>query len=129
MSATIISHDHEQVEQKVAAGLDFVLNHLKNPIWPRTISTKTTEGRQIPIYSSQEALAWYKAANFLDCRISAYRYHGKEAACALLQMIDLIMIDEDLSSFKSRQALDKSLNKTIRKIKDTLGNNFEPSII
>jgi len=129
MTATIMSQYYEQLDQKVAAGLDFVLKHFKEPIWPRTISTKTSEGRQIPVYSKQEALAWYKAANFLDCRISAYRYHGKEAACALLQMIDLIMIDEDLSSFKSRRALDKSLNRTIRKIKDTLGNNFEPSRI
>ena len=43
------------LDNRVAEGLDFILSHLKEPIWPRTISTKSTEGRQIPVYSKQQA--------------------------------------------------------------------------
>ena len=40
--------------------------------FPRKISTKTTEGRQILVNDKQEALARFKQANYLDCRINAY---------------------------------------------------------
>jgi hypothetical protein len=53
-------------------GLDFILRHLEGPIWSRTISTYTTEGKQILVYSREEALARFKKANLLDCRINAY---------------------------------------------------------
>jgi hypothetical protein len=60
--------------------LDFILDHFdfpeteteKGSICPRTISTKTTEGRLILVDSREEALARFKQANYLDCRISAY---------------------------------------------------------
>ena len=32
--------DHNSTENQVAEGLDFILSHFNNPIWPRTISTK-----------------------------------------------------------------------------------------
>ena len=50
-----------ELAQPVTDGLDHILSILSEPMWPRTISTKTTMGRQIIIYSKQEALAWYKA--------------------------------------------------------------------
>ena len=40
--------------------------------FPRKISTKTTEGRQILVNDKPQALARFKQANYLDCRISAY---------------------------------------------------------
>jgi hypothetical protein len=33
-------------------GLDFILNHFQEPVWPRTISTKTREGRQVRVYNA-----------------------------------------------------------------------------
>jgi hypothetical protein len=65
-------------------------------LWPRTISTKASEGRQITVYSKQEALLYYKDSNYLDCRISAYNARALQQ-----QTIDLLMIDLDLSNFKS----------------------------
>lgn len=61
-----------QFPNPIEEGLDFILNHFKEPIFPRTISTKTTEGRQVVVYNKEEVLARFKAANFLDCKISAY---------------------------------------------------------
>jgi hypothetical protein len=53
-------------------GLDFILSHFRGSIWPRTISTAATYGAQVLVYSKEEALARFKAANLLDCRINAY---------------------------------------------------------
>ena len=64
-------------EKKVSEGLEFILWHLKEPIWPRTISTQTTEGRQIPVKNEQEALAWYK-----DCLIFLIVEIKRPLACS-----------------------------------------------
>jgi hypothetical protein len=68
------------VKLKVIEGLDFILSHCKDPIWPRTISTHATEGKQVLVFNKEEALARYEQANFVDCRISAFpdytEWHG-----------------------------------------------------
>ena len=55
----------------IEEGLDFILSHFDEPIWPRTIFTKTL-GKQYTIYSREEAIARFKQSNLLDCRINAY---------------------------------------------------------
>ena len=52
--------------------LGFLLKHFKRMDFPRKISTKTTEGRQILVNDRPQALARFEQANWLDCRISAY---------------------------------------------------------
>jgi hypothetical protein len=61
----------KQFEMEVKEGLIFILNHLGG-LYPRTISTYATGGRQRLVNNFAEAMAFFKAANFLDCRISAY---------------------------------------------------------
>ena len=56
----------------IRENLDFILNHFSSNGFPRTISTKTTEGRQILVNSKDEALARFKQANYQDCRVNAY---------------------------------------------------------
>jgi hypothetical protein len=121
-----ILHGRLGPEQQVIDGLDCILSLLCEPMWPRTISTQTTDGRQVRIYNKQEALASYKAANYLDCRISAYPYINNKI---FSNRIDLVMVDLDLSNFMSRQALDKTLAKIRRKIKDVFGKDFEPLVL
>ena len=98
--------------------VDFILSLFQEPIWPRTVSTKTTEGRQVLVFNKDQALARFRQANFLDCRINAYPdytdYHGINR-----QAPNLIMIDFDLEHFRSKEALYKSLKNTITKIKET----------
>ena len=61
----------------IEEGLDFILSHFQQPIFPRTISTKTTENKQVTVYNKEETLARFKAAKLLDCKISAYpKYIG-----------------------------------------------------
>ena len=65
--ALLIEHESNLIQ-----GLEFILSHFREPLFPRTISTKTTQGRQIFINSKEEALARFNQANGLDCRIAAY---------------------------------------------------------
>ena len=91
--------------------LDYILSHFKTDdkeeegqprLWPRTISTKATQGRQVIVNSQQEALAYFKAANYFDCRISAYPYWRPSIVSSFAGIKnpiapDLIMIDLDRS--------------------------------
>ena len=52
----------QEVEKQVDNGLDFIISLFPEPVWPRTISTKTTENRQVRVCSKQQAMAWYKGS-------------------------------------------------------------------
>ena len=110
-------HTH-QYFPTIQNGLDYLLGHVEPPIWPRTISTYTTERRQVIVYNKAEALARFKQANLLDCRINAYPFYigWKEVN---RQAPDFLFTDLDLSRFKSsREMLDRGLNKTLKNIKE-----------
>jgi hypothetical protein len=94
-------------------GVDFLLSHLSKskPEFPRTIATKLTEGKQVVVNDKIEALAYYKEANYMDCRLAAYPYDEDKSP----QIIDFVMLDLDLNNFKySRQKLNKALSKILR---------------
>ena len=113
----------------VEEGLDFILSHFEQPIFPRTISTKTTENKQVIVYNKEEALDRFKAAKFLDCKISAYpKYTGYKGINR--QAPNLIFIDLDLDRFNSSKVeLDLALNKTLLNIKNKLGYVCNTTII
>jgi hypothetical protein len=117
---------------KIEEGLDFILSHFQEPVWPRTISTKTTEGRQILILSRKEALARFVQANFLDCRISAYPHNADENPSAIQRFAGLenitpnnivIMIDLDRSNFTTERGFEVALSRTLGNIKEKLGTS------
>lgn len=113
----------------IEEGLDFILSYFPEPVWPRTISTKTTEGKQILVFNRKEALARFRQANFLDCRLNAYPNYTEYMGINR-QAPNFIMVDFDLEYFKSKEALDKSLKNTIRKIKEIfVGVEAEPTVI
>jgi hypothetical protein len=103
----------------VQNGLDFILTHFEAPIWPRTISTYTTQGRQILVYNREEAFARFKQSNFLDCRINAYPdYTGFGQLNR--QPPNFIFIDLDSSSFRTERAHVMARNATLKNIKKVL---------
>ena len=67
--ALLIEHESSLIQ-----GLEFILSHFTEPLFPRTISTKTTQDRQIVVNSKAEALVRFNRANGLDCRIQLIRY-------------------------------------------------------
>ena len=62
----------EPPAMKIEEGINFILSHFEGPIWPRTVSSHKTEGRQVLVYSKAEAIAIFKQASLLDCRLNAY---------------------------------------------------------
>jgi hypothetical protein len=122
----------------IESGLDHILSHFHETLWPRTISTKATEGRQILVNSQEEALARFKRANFLDCRISAYPPNADEnpSAIARFQGIKtatpsniIVMIDLDRCNFKTDIAFELALSKTLNNIKEKLGSEIMPTVM
>jgi hypothetical protein len=105
-----------RTERQVASGLDYILSHLGKPDWPRTISTKLTEGKQITAHSRIEALSYFKDANYQDCRISAYNKKSLERNNGTAS-IEFLLIDLDLATFKSsKRELDKAKDNTLSAI-------------
>ena len=122
--------DCNLTEKQVAKGLDFTLSHFNDSIWPRTISTKLTEGRQITVYSKLEAISYYKDSDYADCRISAYGYSNQNGN--FVPKISLLMIDLDLSKFNlDIKLLNLAKAKTLERIEDAFDskNDSEPATI
>jgi hypothetical protein len=108
--------------------IQFIINHFENQTYPRTISTKTTQGKQIEVYSIEEVIPRFKQANFIDCRINAYpsytNYQGINR-----QSPNLVMCDLDIGKFRTEHLLLKALYKTTENIVKDLGQNAKPTVL
>ncbi|MGC2570726.1 MAG: DNA primase noncatalytic subunit PriX [Candidatus Nitrosopolaris sp.] len=108
-------------------GLDFIIDHFEEPIWSRTVSTYTTQGRQVLVHSKAEAIAIFKQANLLDCRINAYPYYTGFGGINR-QSPNFIFIDLDLHHFNSMKALDRALRNVLKNIKEKF-NGAQATVI
>jgi hypothetical protein len=113
----VVSESVTPSKDAIERGLSRIIIHFEEPVWPRTISTHSTDDRQLLVYNSKEALARFYQANLLNCKLSAYpsytQYRGINR-----QSPNFIFIDLDLSHFRNREALDRSLNKTLHNIRE-----------
>lgn len=133
------SKDLNQDLEDRSRGLNYLLELFRYQIhlFPRTVSTKSTEGKQVIIHSREEALAYFKAADYNDCRISAYPYWRPSMVSDFANIKnpiapDIIMIDLDLDNCGgSMYELDKVLKYTLRRIKQrfNLPTLFTPMVI
>jgi Primase X len=105
----------------IEEGLDFILSHFEEPIWPRTIFTKTL-GKQYTAYSRQEAIARFKQSNLLDCRINAYPDYT-EFKGINRQPPNFIFIDVDRCLFGTEKEFWAAVKETSKNIDRTLGGN------
>jgi hypothetical protein len=108
--------------RKVQDGLDFILSHFQEPIFPRKIMTKRL-GYQVDVFNKEEALEYFKDSNYEDCRINAYHsfteYHSINRT-----PISFLMVDIDWKDFKKgKSALERALNNTLQKITEAIGGN------
>src|SRR5688572_16268650 len=118
----IITTTKTSISTAVERGLDYILGHFQEPLWPRTVSTKTTEGRQLLVNSREEVLARFAQANYMDCRISAYPPNADENPSAIQRFAGLetitprniiAMIDLDKSNFTTERGFEIALSKTL----------------
>jgi Primase X len=125
----------------IEEGLDLILGHFlvcsgvniprskEISLWPRTISTKATEGRQMLVYDKTEALARFAQSNYQDCRMSAYPPNVLENPFRVQSYVGLtqvtpidiiIMMDLDRNNFKTDRGLQMALTRTLNNIKEKL---------
>src|SRR5919199_1707546 len=107
--------DHDNIHRNVQDGLDFILNHFQEPIFPRRIMTKQL-GYQVEVFNRQETLEYFKESNYEDCRINAYpsftEYQGINRTPISFLMVDLDSKDfsnQDSSNKQGKSMLDKIL--------------------
>jgi hypothetical protein len=81
----------------IEQGLDFILSHFQEPMFPRKIMTKRL-GYQVEVFNKEEALEYFKNSNYEDCRINAYppftEYQGINRT-----PISFLIVDLDLKDF------------------------------
>jgi Primase X len=115
-------------EQQFIENLDFILSHFEDAIWPRKISTKTTQNKQILVFNKEEALTRFRQANFIDCRINAYpdytEYNGINR-----QAPNFIFAELDKSTFKTDRALKIAYNRTLNNFSNKLNVSSPPTVI
>ena len=141
--ALLIEHESSLIQ-----GLEFILSHFNEPVWPRTISTKTTQGKQISVNSKEEVIARFNQANGLDCRIAAYPVYHPSYIKSTGISPDFLFIDLDLGQFESadsdsdsdsanwqnsansKSKLDRCLKKTLNNIQTRFNDrNLQPTVI
>ena len=108
-------------EIEVKEGLIFILNHLDN-LWPRMISTYPTKGGQRLVNNFAEAMAWFKAANFLDCRISAYPKYTDYYVSRTGIAPSILLVDIDKEHFKTAEEFELTATRTRTNFNDILGS-------
>ena len=108
-------------------GLNFILNHFKEPLFPRTISTYRSEGKQFEVFSKEEIIKAFEQSDFLDCRVNAYRSYTEYKGINR-QAPNFLFIDLDRSTFDTERALKLALSDTLRNITEKLEESF-PTIV
>jgi len=97
----------------VQSGLDFILSHFKEPLFPRKVSTASTNNGQHRTFDKGHAMTYFEGALGLDCRIAAF-YPGQINP-------DLVFLDLDACNFPTMRAFKTALTHTLKRIKDKLG--------
>lgn len=75
ISVTVIDNknNNNKNNKVVDNGLDFILSHFnQEQLFPRKISTSKLKGKQVEVFSKQEALKMFEESNFVDCRINSF---------------------------------------------------------
>jgi hypothetical protein len=113
-------------EMKVRKGLESIIRHLDTPVWTlgRWISFgRVVEGGKVEqifrlVHSAEEALSWYKVANFLDCRIRAYHDINDDYTN---MAPSTLLVDIDRENFKTWEEFEQCISETRTRLKELLG--------
>jgi hypothetical protein len=117
--ATII--DTIPKEMEVREGLIFILYHLDD-LWPRMVSTYATGGGQRLVNNFEEVMAFFKAANFMDCRISAYPKYTNDYINRTGIAPTVLMVDIDREHFTTTEEFELVTAKTYTNFEKILGS-------
>src|SRR5580765_8195709 len=96
--------------------LNFILKHFPEPIFPRTISTHKSQGKQFEVFSKEEMLQSYEESNFVDCRVNAYPSYTEYKGIQRYPP-NFIFADLDLCTFTELKALERALQTALKIIR------------
>src|ERR687890_678485 len=108
-------------------GLNFILSHFEKPLFPRTMSTYRSEGKQLEVFSKEEIIKAFEQSDFIDCRVNAYRSYTEYKGINR-QAPNFVFIDLDSSIFETQKAHKLALSNTLRNIKEKLAESC-PTVI
>jgi Primase X len=102
------------------------LNHFPEPIFPRTISTFKSKGKQFEVFQREDIISAYEESLYIDCRINAYPSYTSYKGIQRYPP-DFIFADLDHSVLESDESLERALSSTLRIIRFRL-NGF-PTVL
>ena len=112
----------------IESGLDIIISHFE-PYFPRRISTHTTRGEQILVYSREETLARFRQSNLIDCRISTYPYPVPVSYEGVnMQPPNFFLSDIDRKDFKTNKSFNDAMQQTLQNFRDKLRGG-SPSVL
>lgn len=119
MMSQLQQEEQERDREGFEVGLDFLLSHFTEPIFPRKISTAVTQGGQFEVCSKDEVLEAAHKSNYIDCRINGYPSYT-EFKNINRTAPNLLFIDIDRSTFVSDAEHRQALHTTLQNIKNEL---------
>jgi hypothetical protein len=119
-TVTIIDNNKSKIYQEVGNGLDFLLSHFyQERLFPRKIQTHKSKGKQIEVFSKEEAMKHFEQSDFVDCRINNFPSYTNYKGIQRYPP-DSIFIDIDRSTFKEDKSYDNAVSRTLKNIKNKL---------
>ena len=112
--------------ESISVNVDFILNHFCNRVFPRTISTYKSRGKQLEVFGKDEMITAYEDSSFVDCRVNAYPSYTQYKGIQRYPP-DFIFADLDLTTFKSIDKLEGALSTTLRIIRSKI--NGTPTVL
>jgi Primase X len=116
----------------IEEGLDYLLYLFKAAgqlqLFERTISTRAIGGIQKAVGSREEALAYFAASEYKDCRISCYPRYVEYQGIQRHPPNFLFVADLDRKQFKSEDLFNKTYNKILKNVAEVL-NGANPAVI
>jgi hypothetical protein len=106
-------------KEDIEPGLDFIISHFEEPLFPRKISTFKSNNKQFLTRSRQEISDSFIESNLVDCKINAYPYLIEYKGIQRYKP-DFLFIDLDKNHFKTDKSFELALYKTLKKIQNKL---------
>jgi hypothetical protein len=109
-------------KDKVKQNIRFILSHFEEPIFPRTITARSTacDATQLKVvYNEEEMLRTYEQSKFIDCRVSIYRSSLARQKChdhQNPQVADLIIFNVNVQADIHESAQIKALYAILQSI-------------
>jgi uncharacterized lipoprotein YehR (DUF1307 family) len=119
-TVTIIGNNESKIYQEVGNGLDFLLSHFyQERLFPRKIQTHKSQGKQIEVFSKEEAMKLFEQSDFVDCRINNFPSYTNYKGIQRYPP-DSIFIDIDRGTFKEDKSYGNAVSRTLKNIKNKL---------